>query len=215
MSQIYKTVSSFSLHYPNAMKNITLKFTFLLICLGALTFAISAQEKAALNKTQTEKQFSNTEAQLAAMKKMDFLLGKWRGEGWVMTYQGKRETFVINETVEQKLGGLIVQLEGLGKSKDENGAERITHNAVGMLSFDKDAGTYRFKSYTFQGNSVDTTANVSDKLFVWGFNLPQVGETRYTIRLNEKGNWHEIGEVTRDGGKNWFKFLEMELQKIQ
>jgi hypothetical protein len=29
--------------------------------------------------------------------------------------------------------------------------------------------------------------------------MPQRGRMRYTIKLNEKGEWFEVGEMTQDG----------------
>lgn len=40
------------------------------------------------------------------------------------------------------------------------------------------------------------------------------GTIRYTIVLNDKGEWFEIGERSTDGVA-WTKFFEMTLQKVQ
>jgi hypothetical protein len=56
-----------------------------------------------------------------------------------MTQQG-RQTSNITETFQYKLGGQIAVVDGIGISKDEkNGAERFTHQAYGVFSYDKDS----------------------------------------------------------------------------
>jgi hypothetical protein len=46
----------------------------------------------------------------------------------------------------------------------------------------------------------------------WGLQISERGRIRYTIELNEKGQWFEVGEMTQDGQK-WNKFFEMTLQR--
>ena len=47
----------------------------------------------------------------------------------------------------------------------------------------------------------------------WGLEFPS-GSIRYTIKINNN-TWSEIGEITMDGGKNWRKFFEMNLKKVE
>ena len=50
--------------------------------------------------------------QRAEMKKLDWLVGQWKGAGWMqMGPQGRKE-FTITETVEAKLDGLVLVIEG-------------------------------------------------------------------------------------------------------
>ncbi len=55
-------------------------------------------------------------------------------------------------------------------------------------------------------------ARVSENTLVWGFENPRAGTIRFTIKLNEKGQWFEIGEISRDG-KAWQKFFKMTLSR--
>src|SRR5437867_1497174 len=45
-------------------------------------------------------------AQQEAMKKLDFLVGQWKGEGWMEFAPGQRRTFKGTEVVQRKLEGL-------------------------------------------------------------------------------------------------------------
>jgi hypothetical protein len=150
------------------------------------------------------------------MKQLEILAGIWKGTGWAMTQQG-RQTSNITETFQYKLGGQIAVVDGLGTTKDEKtGAERITHQAYGVFSYDKESGKIKFRYYKAEtGEEGETLIQVIDKGITWGFDVNETGsKVRFTMRINEKGNWHEIGEFSRNSGKTWMKFMEMELSKV-
>ncbi len=171
-----------------------------------------------LSKVGSKKKIENLEAKrIAEMKKMDFLIGTWKGKGWIILPSG-RETFTVTESLESKLNGQIVVVDGLGKSKDEKTSkERIVHQTYGIFSYDADADKIQFRWYKAVGGEENlSTIDVSgDNKFSWGFDVPENGvKVKFSESINEKGNWLEIGEMTRDGGKTWFKFFEMELSKV-
>jgi hypothetical protein len=85
-------------------------------------------------------------------------------------------------------------------------------SAVHYVQPDK-AKRYRFMAYTDRGTYTETEAKVGDGSVDWGLRIPEFGEVRYTIRLNEKGQWCEIGEVSQNG-KDWRKFFEMTLDRV-
>ena len=153
--------------------------------------------------------------QLEAMKKLDFLVGEWKGEGWTEMVPGQRRTSPIRESVQPKLGGMVLLVEGLGKTKVPGKEEEVTvHNAVGILSYDERAGIYRLRSYVLSGQSTDAEARFTDGGFQWGFKAGPSLSFRYTVKLTDKGEWFEIGEMSQDG-TSWRKFHEMTLQKIK
>jgi hypothetical protein len=147
------------------------------------------------------------------MKKLDFLVGEWKGEGWMEFSPGERRTFHGTEVVERKLDGLLVTFYGQHRGQiGGKGAEVIVHGAFAVVSYDDRAGRYRFQAYTARGNYEDAEARVSDGQLVWGMKIPQFGEMRYTIKLDDKGRWFEVGEVSQDA-KAWRKFFEMTLER--
>jgi hypothetical protein len=153
-------------------------------------------------------------AQREAMKKLDFLVGRWEGGGWMEFAPGQRRTFKSTETVQSKLDGLLLTIDGMHRGRvGDAGEEVVVHNAFGLISYDAQAKRYRFQAFTARGNHEDTEAKVSDKQLVWGMSIPQFGEVRYTTRLDEKGRWFEVGEVSKDG-KEWRKFFEMTLDRV-
>lgn len=154
-------------------------------------------------------------AQLEAMKKLNFLVGEWKGEGWTEMMPGQRRTSPIAESVQPKLGGVVLLVEGLGKKQVPGKQEEvIVHNAVGILSYDERAKTYRLRSYIANGQSTDAEAKFTDAGFQWAFQAGPRLSFRYTVKLTDKGEWFEIGEMSQDG-TNWRKFHEMTLQKIR
>jgi hypothetical protein len=181
-----------------------------LICVS-LSFSASLAQT-----TVSESKAGSDAKRLAEMQELEFLVGTWKGTGWVLTQNGK-QTSAITETFQYKLGGQIAVVDGLGIAKDEKtGKERITHQAYGVFSYDKGSEKIKFRWYKAEtGEEDETLIEISDKTINWGFEVRESGtKIKFTFRINEKGNWFETGEVSRDGGKTWFRFLEMELSKV-
>ena len=156
-----------------------------------------------------------TPSQLQEMKKLDFLIGEWKGEGWTEFVPGQRRTSPITEIVQPKLGGVILLVEGLAKTKvPDKQEEVVVHNALGVISYDASAKLYRVRSYLADGRSTDAEARFVEKGFQWGFQAPQGMSIRYTVKLTDKGEWSETGEMSRDG-QTWRQFHGMILERVR
>ena len=152
--------------------------------------------------------------QVNEMKKVQWLAGKWEGEGWMMFGPEEKHTFSQTETVTSKLNGLLLAIEGLGTS--DKGESKIIHNAFAVLSFDSENQRFVMRAHKADGAFTEANALVDDNGdFIWGFNHPYAGELRFTIRQNDKGQWYEIGEVSSDDGNSWFQNFEMLLSKVE
>jgi hypothetical protein len=161
--------------------------------------------------TPLSAQAPNT-AQMDQMKKVSFLVGQWKGEGWIDFGQGQRR-FTETESVQSKLGGEVLLIEGLGKTNvDGKETGTTVHNAIALVTYDDKAKTFRFQAHQAGGRSVDSEARVTEGALEWGFTDERAGTFRFKIRLNDAGKWFEIGEGSRDG-KTWHKFFEMTLQR--
>ncbi len=151
------------------------------------------------------------------MKKLDFLIGEWKGEAWWQMGgpNAKREYALQHEKVTPRAGGNALLVEGIGRTKKEDGsAGEIVHDALALLRWDDAAKQYRFSTAVAGRGTAEPTFEVTGpNKAVWSMDLPQ-GKMRYTITLNEKGEWFEVGEYSRDGEK-WSKFLEMTLVKVK
>jgi len=147
------------------------------------------------------------------MRRLDWLVGEWKGEASVQMGPGKPELGLQHERVQTKLGGKVLLVEGLGKRKLADGAAGETvHEALGVMSFDEKTKKYRFDAWTARDGYVAAWMEVgANDTVTWGFDPPNGGTVRYTISRTDKGEWHEVGEYVRDG--RTMKFFEMTLQK--
>src|SRR5262249_53098384 len=137
-----------------------------------------------------------------------------KGESWTEFVPGKRSTSQGTETVQSKLNGLLLVIEGVHRRKvaDKERGD-VVHNAFAVASYDEKAKQYRLQAYTDRGQYTEAQAKVAEKRLEWGFTIPKLGDVRYIITLDNKGRWFEIGEVSQDG-KQWRKFFEMTLERV-
>ena len=128
-----------------------------------------------------------------------FLEGDWQGAGWTQLGPGARSEFNQTESVRRKLGGNLLTIEAMGL--DKANAKRIIHNAFATMAFDAVSNTFRMRAYRADGAYTDALATpaADGKSFVWGFDYPGAGKVRCTIGLDAQGQWHEVGEFSRDG----------------
>lgn len=171
------------------------KIGLVIFCLLALTSFVFAQETLTVD------------AQRVEMKKLESLAGQWKGSGWIQ--QGaKRETFSGTETVQKKIDGLALLIEG----KFSNPEGKVIHETLAVLSFDPTAKNYRFRTYLASGRSGEHDFKLLADGYEWGFQFP-TGTVRYIIKTNNDV-WLETGEFSKDG-KTWMKFFEMKLEKVK
>jgi hypothetical protein len=142
------------------------------------------------------------------MKKLDWFVGRWKGTGWIQMGPQGRHEFTQTETIESKLDGLVLVIEGLGKAKEDGST---VHTALAFVSYDHHANKFRWHAFTPDGQ-IDTEAKVGTDTLEWSLQIPQRGQMRYTITKNEKGEWFEVGEMSQED-QTWRKFFEMTLQK--
>jgi hypothetical protein len=155
-----------------------------------------------------EQQPAARDAQRREMKKLEWWIGHWKGSGWIQTGPNERHEFTQTEKIESKLDGLVMVVEGEGKSKEDG---VIVHTALALVSYDAHAKKFRWHSFTPDGQ-IATEAKVTDKSLEWTLEIPKQGRMRYTITKNDQGEWFEIGEMSDESGK-WRKFFEMTLRK--
>lgn len=145
----------------------------------------------------------------AEMKKLEYLVGNWKGDAVVQTRNGP---LTVNQTekIEWRLDGVVLAIEGTGRQNNE-----ITFNAFAIANYDPYSKQFKFKSYTKEGGSTDAYFKVlADNNFEWGFDTPNGGKVKFVITLDPtKKTWHEVGQYSADG-TNWMKTIEMNLTKI-
>jgi hypothetical protein len=152
----------------------------------------------------------NVEAQRTAMKKLEFLVGDWSGEATVLRGPGQFVDMVQTESAHFRLDGLVLMIEGVGRIKTDG---KVSLQALGLISFDDETGTYKMRAFN-DGRWLETEVKVSDggNSMSWGFALGQF-KTATVLRINEKGEWTEHGEITI-GERPSQKMMDLKVRRI-
>jgi hypothetical protein len=129
------------------------------------------------------------------MKKLGFLVGKWVGEARLLRGPGEPVVLVQTEEAQFKLEGLILEIEGIGRTKLDN---KPVLQALGIISFDDETSTYHMRAFN-DGRFLETDVKLLEdgKGLAWGFALGPI-RTSSVLRINEKGEWTELAEITGD-----------------
>lgn len=173
---------------------MTGKILLTVIVLLTAFMSVSAQENTA-------------DLQRGEVKKLGSLIGQWKGSGWIQ--QGAtRETFTGTETVQSKIDGLALLIEG----RFTNPEGKVIHETLAVLSYNAKDAKYRFSTYLANGRTGENDFKLISDGYEWGFQSP-AGTVRYTIKTTNDV-WVEIGEYSKDG-KVWQKFFEMKLEKVK
>jgi hypothetical protein len=151
---------------------------------------------------------TSKDLQRREMIKLDWLAGHWKGTGWIQMGPQGRHEFNQTETIESKLDGLVLVIEGRGKAKEDGST---VHTALAFVSYDHHANKFRWHAFTPEGQ-IETEAKVGPATLEWSLQIPQRGRMRYTITRNERGEWFEIGEMSQED-QTWRRFFEMTLRK--
>ena len=170
------------------------RFLFAAVVILAAFTGLSAQD-------------NNVDLQRGEVKKLESMVGQWKGSGWIQ-HGAKRETFTGTETVQRKLDGLALLVEG----KFSNPEGKVIHETLAVLAYSPKDSKYRFRTYLASGASGEHDLKIIPDAYEWGFQIPN-GTIRYTIKT-ANDVWFEIGEFSKDG-KSWIKFFEMKLEKVK
>src|SRR4051812_32529151 len=88
---------------------------------------------------------------VTAMRRLDFLLGEWEGDGWILQGRGERRTFHQRETVRSAAGGTVVVIDGLGTSTDAGREGETVHQAFALVTYDSVTAKLRWRAYRATG----------------------------------------------------------------
>ena len=146
--------------------------------------------------------FETDKANQEHVRQLGFLVGNWKGKGWMMMQDGKKHFFDQTEKVQFKLDETALLIEGNGTAEGRN-----IHNAMAIVNWNKAANVYSFRSWLASGLGGEFKGEIKEGKFYWYPNA----NMQYIIWLNEKGQWFEIGEMKRNN--EWFRFFEMTLDK--
>jgi len=149
-------------------------------------------------------------ANRAGIERLSFMVGRWRGEAWMQRGPERVQTS-MTETVERKLDGAVLLVEGLGVIPGaDSTAPRAVHQALAVVTFDPQAGTYNLRSYIATGQFGDFALTLVPGGVSWTREVPG-GRIRNTAHIDGT-TWHEVGEFSRDG-VTWMQIMEMNLRR--
>jgi len=142
------------------------------------------------------------------MKELSFLVGKWTGETCLYGPAGPTE-LVQTEDAQYKLDGLLLVIEGTGRSKSSG---YPVLQAFGIISFDDESGKYRMRAFN-DGRFFETDLILLEegKGLRWGFVLGEI-RTNSVLRINETREWTELTEITI-GSEPPRKLLELTVRQ--
>lgn len=149
----------------------------------------------------------------AAMRRLENWIGEWSGSGWSLDAAGHRTEFSIEESVQPRVGGTVLLVEGRGRATNGDGAETVTHDGLVLVYYDEHAGCYHWNGHEVRGGTADAEARLLDGGLEWSLSVPGSAATvRFTILFDER-RWHEVGEASADG-KAWNRFMELDLERV-
>lgn len=144
-------------------------------------------------------------AQKAALAKLAFMDGVWKGSAWTILPSGEKHVLTQTERVGPFLDGAVKVVEGRGYEADG----KLAFNAFGTISFDPAKGAYTMRSYAM-GNAGDFPLTPTADGFVW--EIPAGPMTiRYTATVGG-GKWVEVGDRVM-AGQEPVRFFEMSLER--
>jgi hypothetical protein len=147
----------------------------------------------------------NTATQREAMKKLNFLAGKWSGEARILRSASEPIEMIQTENAQYRLDGLLLIIEGVGRNKSDG---KAALQALGIISYDDEAAEYRMRAFN-DGRYMETEVKLAEtgKGITWGFVVGEI-KTSSALRINDKGDWTELHQITI-GSQPTRKFMEL------
>ncbi|QNF32206.1 hypothetical protein HUW51_05485 [Adhaeribacter swui] len=143
------------------------------------------------------------------MQALKWVTGKWQGTVSIMGADGSRQEYKQAVEFTPKLkSSMLLFTEAANRGQD------TVFQNIGIFGYDALKSKYTIQAYTNGGMQIQADVEVQYKKMIW--RLPLANSLiRYTITLNEKGQWHQVGEGSGDGGQNWTLFFESKLSPVK
>lgn len=143
------------------------------------------------------------------MQALQWLTGKWKGTVHINGGDGNKQEFNHALEFANKLNSTVLLIN----ETMVQGQNTIAQN-IGLLGYDVSQSKYNLQAYTKDGAFINADVEALDKKMIWHIHFS--GRiVQYTATLNEKGQWHQIGEISSDEGKTWNNFFESTLTRLQ
>jgi len=143
----------------------------------------------------------------AAMAKLGFMRGVWRGPASGMLPDGTRYAVTQTERMGPMLGGDIVVIEGRGYRDDGT----TGFNAFAVVSWNPQAQKYELRSYA-QGQAGTFDLDLTPTGYTWHIPAGPEAIIRFTATVTAD-HWREVGEYVA-AGKPPVPTFEMNLTRV-
>lgn len=106
---------------------------------------------------------------------------------------GEPVTLTQTEEVQYKLDGLVLVIEGTGRSLTD---QRPVLQALGIISYDDATGSYHIRAWN-DGRFLESEVQLLDdgKGLRWGFGVGEI-RSRSVLKIERDGQWTEVAELT-------------------
>lgn len=184
----------------------------------ALSFSSAASPAPASRGTghaSASRQTTAPAAGLEEMKKLDFLLGEWKGKGWQYSPGGKRAEISQSTEVKSESGGARLGVRTTKKFIDDRLLGIPSHFPKNTIYYDEGVKLYRWDLKRAALNKIKPSEAllIGPKTFQWQLVIPGAVLMRTTIRVTDDAEWHETLEVWLGDDTGWFKQQETVLKK--
>ena len=179
-----------------------LKFILALLLLWVLPGVVSGQSPSTVSPE--------------AMRKLDFLVGEWKGKGWVYSLKEKMHEISQSIQVKSESGGLLLRIKDAKNYKDSmlsTGLSSVMGIPKCTISYDEQAKLYRWRPDAAKGRGNPFEAKLLEPRTLQLITHTSDGMARTTIKVTEDGEWHETFELLLSEG--WYKAQETFLKKVK
>jgi hypothetical protein len=122
---------------------------------------------------------------IRSMKKLDFVIGNWEGEGWLLVGPDQRYTFSVTESYSYRCNGSVIDGEGRFRPQGVPGdLETATMSGLGMIYFDPQSGEYRMWHYGGTGSGFVFTTKID---------IDVEGRALHYINKDARGETYKFG----------------------
>jgi hypothetical protein len=157
------------------------------------------------------------------MRKLDFLLGEWKGQGWEFRPDGSRSNEFSQKTkVQYKGDGSALRIKEARNYKTLISAgQPVYHSSTldATIYYDEGANLYRWRGENSDGRKHPLEAKLIDtRTLQYGMPLtvtlsPYDGARLITIEVTKSGEWHETLEIWMTD--KWLKAEESTLRRVK
>lgn len=190
--------------------------------LGMLTACMSVFGLSGATMSQT-----SSPNQIQEMRKLDFLVGEWKGEGWELNPDGSRSNRFSQKTkVEAKESNSTLRIKDsktykpvISDGKIFARGTPVYHSSTleANIYYDDTSKLFHWRAAYGHRNPLEAKL-IREKALQYGmpFSItlqPADGNRRTTIEVTESGEWLETLEVWQTD--RWYKVEEAILKKVK